>query len=184
MSLPWQNLPVHLIATSWEWSQMRSLWGVNALHSSRVFSVPWQSSWSRKIGPVPLLKPEDNTTAPVGRRRRQSSVKNLYYLTERMSALPSLWNPPSWWQATCASGLPNRVRQTVPQALLMQISTLPSLVSCTTWSLPPSNLSCPSLQFPLGVEIPVEHCHKVVTMLYKVHICTWLECILHYKKIT
>ena len=37
---------------------------VNALHSSRVFSVPRQFSWSRKIGPVPLLKAVGKGTAP------------------------------------------------------------------------------------------------------------------------
>jgi len=113
------------------------------------------------------------------KRRRESSIKDqlnaIYYLTQTLSALPPLWNPPSSWQATCASGLPNRVSQIVPQALLMQISTLPSLVPCTSLSLPPTNLSSPSLQFPLGVEIPVE---KYIVVSYRrvqnIHVVSYL----------
>ena len=73
-----------------------------------------------------------------------------------MQDSPSLWKPSSCPQTTVASSLPKRVSQTVPQALLMQISTLPSLVPACMSSLPPSNLSSPSLQFPLGVEIAVK----------------------------
>ena len=68
------NLPLHLIPTSWEWSQMERPRDVNALHSSRVFSVPWQSSWSRKMGPVPLLKLVGKGTAPGGKGRRENQV--------------------------------------------------------------------------------------------------------------
>ena len=63
---------------------------------------------------------------------------------------PSLWNPPSCWQAVAASSGPNRRLQTVPQALLMQTSTLPSLVNLSWLSLPTS-LRSPVVQFPGNV---------------------------------
>ena len=69
---------------------------------------------------------------------------------------PSLWNPSSCSHTTAASSLSKRVSQTLPQALLMHISTLPSLVPACMSSLLPTNLSSPSLQFPVGVEIAVE----------------------------
>ena len=68
---------------------------------------------------------------------------------------PSLWNPSSCPHTTSASLLPKKVSQIVPQALSMQISTLPSLVPACTSSLPPSSLTSPSLQFQFWVEVAV-----------------------------
>ena len=53
---------------------------------------------------------------------------------------------PSWVHTTWASSEPNASSQTVPQALLIQISTLPS-----SGLSPPINLSAPSLQLPARV---------------------------------
>ena len=64
--------------------------------------------------------------------------------------LLSLWNPPSCWQAVAASSGLKRRLQTVPQALLMQTSTLPSLVKFSGLSLPTS-LRSPVVQFPGNV---------------------------------
>ena len=64
--------------------------------------------------------------------------------------LLSLWNSPSCWQAVAASSGLKRRLQTVPQALLMQTSTLPSLVKFSGLSLPTS-LRSPVVQFPGSV---------------------------------
>ena len=64
--------------------------------------------------------------------------------------LLSLWNPPSCWQAVAASSGLKRRLQTVPQALLMQTSTLPSLVNLS-WLSFPTSLRSPVVQFPGSV---------------------------------
>ena len=74
---------------------------------------------------------------------------------------PSLWNPSSCSHTTAASSLSKRVSQPLPQALLMHISNLPSLIPACISSLLPTNLSSPSLQFPMGVEIAVEGTYNI-----------------------
>ena len=51
---------------------------------------------------------------------------------------------PNCLQATLASGVPQRSSQTVPQALLLQISTRPSYIA------PPTSLMSPWLQTAIG----------------------------------
>ena len=58
---------------------------------------------------------------------------------------------PSWVQTTWASSELNASSQTVPQALLIQISTLPS-----SGLSPAISLSAPSLQLPARVMRSVE----------------------------
>ena len=92
---------------------------------------------------------------------------------------PSLWNPSSCSHTTAASSLSKRVSQTLPQALLMHISTLPSLVPACMSSLLPTNLSSPSLQFPVGVEIAVEGTDNIKAIKHAMHLMTSIHTYLH-----
>ena len=71
----------------------------------------------------------------------------IYYTTysEHSYSLLVLLNS-NCAQTTCASDVPKLLSQTVPQALLIQISTLPS-----SEFVPLASLSVPSVQLPLGV---------------------------------
>ena len=95
---------------------------------------------------------------------------------------PSLWNPSSCLQITPASLLPKKVSQIVPQALSMQISTLPSLVPACTSSPPPSSLSSPWLQFQFWVEVAVRRIVLIWHATTEVLSSNEVACIYQHKQ--
>ena len=99
-------------------------------------------------------------------------VLSKYTCITTIQDSPSLWNPSSCSHTTAASSLSKRVSQTLPQALLMHISTLPSLIPACMSSLLPTNLSSPSLQFPVGVEIAVEGTDKIKAIKHAMRLMT------------
>lgn len=118
----------HLTPASSPWLQ---LWLVMKGQSVRRASVPVQRTLSNRICPVP---------AP----------KNAWVLATALKV-----EKPSCLHTTLASGVPQRSSHTVPQVLLMQTSTRPSLaevppISLTSplahpWHLMPASSACTQL---------------------------------------
>ena len=117
-------------------------------HSRRLDSVPSQLSSSKKMGPLPSPKQAPLITFMSGGSSttvNQCKTYQCLILHARqleVEVLP-LYGSPSWLQTTSASSELKAFSQTVPQALLTQISTLPSREL-----VPFANLSSPSVQFP------------------------------------
>lgn len=66
--------------------------------------------------------------------------------------LPSSVTPGIWVQTTFSSSFPNVLLQTVPQALLIHSSTLPSKLGFAKLKFPPpASLNSPEVQSSLGV---------------------------------
>ena len=150
---------MQLTPASWEWSQEWSPSPVNLLHPSRELSVPEQLSWSRKMGPAPWPNWEPvkaSTPSVMG----SDECKYLYMLNYvsvwahhrviHYSPPPFVCSRPSCRHTTKASSFVNPLSHTVPQASLMQISTLPSASLA-----PPTSLSAPLVQLPAEMETPV-----------------------------
>ena len=153
----WLLLPSHEIATSSVWSQWLTVVRTPS-QSCRLNSVPSQSNRFKKMGPEPGPYSPWTTCAA------KNGIGKFYLFTSKphwhvkiingkihfvCENVLLLLKPPNWAQATAASWAPNKLLHTVPQALLMQISTLPA---CDD---PFATLMSPSLQFPSRVEMAV-----------------------------
>ncbi len=127
-------LPVALWHLTPASSLCTQLWTPSAFagQSMSLDSVPAHRTLSNQIWPAPLVKPLVRATAPI--------KYSVHYTIRCQNNLPVVANP-SCVQTTLASAAPQKSSHTVPQALLLQISTRP-------WFevLPPCNRRSPCLQ--------------------------------------
>ena len=168
------HLPVHCTPAFLAW--LAHLWfstGKDPEQFSTCSSLPLQLKLSRNIGPAPL-RYCDNTMG--------SKVHSLIYYARCALSVEYLLSReyPSCWQTTPASSLPNPDPHIVPQVLLKQISTLPSV-----GVVPSTSLTSPSEQFAGRVPFSEIHSdkyhHKSVRIIHLIAVATkpWLHWTLH-----
>ena len=124
------NLPLQVTPTSSEWKQLCSPTGL-AGQSRRDDSFPAQLSWSRTISPL-SFSPNAEQHCTVASKQGNIEYAHVtvfpmvhpHCITIFGGQLPAPKNP-SCLQTTLASLTSKSSSQTVPQVLLLQISTRP-----------------------------------------------------------
>lgn len=142
---------MHCTPASSEWSQACNP-SRRGLQSRREASLPRQLSWSRKMGPVPWpKKAAGRNWVPTEKGDASQSLSDTKKATLRNVRSLPLYGSPSCWQTTAASSELKASSHTVPQALLTQISTLPS-----RGLVPSTSLISPSVQLANCVSSPIK----------------------------